>query len=86
MQVGRDEGRFRQLMLVVEESDVEIFDLDVKFDRGRNWDVPVRHHFRENQRTRAIDLPGDRRIIKRIVLRYGNLPGGGRARVQVWGR
>ena len=42
--------------------------------------------FREGQRTRVIDLPGDDRVIARIELAYRNLPGGGRARVEIWGR
>jgi len=45
----------------------------------------VKHYFREGTRTRVIDLPGDKRIIRNINLRYRNLPGGGRARVEVWG-
>jgi hypothetical protein len=86
IEVGRDEGRFKQLTLVVEGSDVEILDLDVKFGNGKAWDVPVRQFFREGERTRVIDLPGDRRFIKRIAVRYANLPGGGRAHVQFWAR
>ena len=41
--------------------------------------------FREGQRSRAIDFPGDERTIKHIDFKYRNLPGGGRARVAVYG-
>jgi hypothetical protein len=41
--------------------------------------------FKEGSRTRVVDLPGDDRVIKAINLRYKNLPGGGRAKVEVWG-
>jgi hypothetical protein len=46
----------------------------------------VKVFFRENTRTRAIDLPGDRRVISWVEFKYRNLPGGGKARVQVWGK
>jgi hypothetical protein len=42
--------------------------------------------FREGARTRAIDLPGDDRRIQRIELQYKNLPGGGKARIEIWGK
>jgi hypothetical protein len=86
IQVGRDEGKFRQLMIVVLDSDLELLEFDVKFGRGPEWRPNVRQVFHENTRTRAIDLPGDRRVIKHIDFKYRNLPGGGRARVQVWGK
>jgi hypothetical protein len=84
--VGRDEGKFRKLMIVVLDSDLELLSFDVKLARGPAWQPNVRQFFREGTRTRAIDLPGDRRVIRHIDLTYRNLPGGGRARVQVWGR
>ena len=44
----------------------------------------VHHHLvREGTRTRVIDLPGDDRVIKVIKFKYRNLPGGGKAKVQV---
>ncbi len=86
IQVGRDEGRFRRLTLVVLDSEMELIELEVKFGKGKPFRPQVAHFFRESSRTRVIDLPGDSRVIKWIELRYKNLPGGGRARVQVWGK
>ncbi|HEX8112556.1 MAG TPA: hypothetical protein VF516_32725 [Kofleriaceae bacterium] len=83
--VGRYEGRFSKLTIVVENSDLELIDLSIKFEHGPPWHPAVQHFFREGQRTRAIDFPGDERIIKHIDFRYRNLPGGGRARVAVYG-
>ena len=83
--VGKYEGKFTKLTLVVADSDLELIDLSVKFLRGAPWHPQVSHYFREGQRTRTIDFPGDERTIKQVDLRYRNLPGGGRARVQVWG-
>jgi hypothetical protein len=34
----------------------------------------------------VIDLPGGARSIKKVEFRYGNLPGGGRAQLELWAR
>jgi hypothetical protein len=83
--VGRHEGRFTRLMMVVEDSDLELIGFVVHFGRGAPFRPAVTHFFREGQRTRAIDLPGDDRIIRHIDLRYRNTPGGGRAKVMIYG-
>jgi len=85
IEVGRYEGKFTKLTLYVEKSDLELLDLEVTFGNGQRWHPSVQHVFREGSRTRVIDLPGDDRVIKNINLRYKNLPGGGRAAVEVWG-
>ncbi|MGE0548072.1 MAG: hypothetical protein AB7O24_06675 [Kofleriaceae bacterium] len=83
--VGRNEGKFTRLTIVVKDSDLEMIDFSIKFVRGPDWRPPgVTHYFRENSRTRVIDLPGDDRAIRHIDFRYRNLPGRGRAKVQVW--
>ncbi|HEU5061264.1 MAG TPA: hypothetical protein VFU21_32255 [Kofleriaceae bacterium] len=88
IKISKQEGRFSHLMLVVEQSDLEMLDMEITFGNGEKFSPPVRQFFRENTRTRAIDLPGaqaDRRI-KDVTFRYGNLPGGGRARVALYGK
>jgi hypothetical protein len=86
IEVGRAEGKFRRVTVVVLDSDLEMIDMDIKFGRGENFHPEVRQVFNEGTRTRVIDLPGDDRVIKRIEFKYKNLPGGGKARVQVWGK
>jgi hypothetical protein len=83
--VGRYEGKFSKLTLVVEASELELLDFEVTFGNNQKWNPRIAHYFRENTRTRVIDLPGDDRVIKYIDLKYKNVPGGGRARVEVWG-
>ena len=84
IEVGRHEGKFSKLTIVVEDSDLEMTDFQIKFGKGAPWHPEVKQFFKEGQRTRAIDFPGDERAIKRIEFGYRNLPGGGRAKVQVW--
>jgi hypothetical protein len=84
--VGKQEGRFDQLTLVVQDSDLELNDFLITFGNKETFQPNVRHVFREGSRTRVIDLPGNDRFISRIDLRYANIPGGGKARVEVWAR
>ena len=86
IEVGRHEGKFAKLTLVVLDSDLEMLDFEIKFAKGAPWHPEVRQIFKEGTRTRVIDFPGDERTIKFIDFKYKNLPGGGRAKVQVWAK
>jgi hypothetical protein len=83
--VGRKEGRFHRLQILVESSALEMYDVLVVFGDGSTYSPQTRLVFEPNTRTRVIDLPGGARVIRRVEFRYGNLPGGGRARVELWG-
>jgi hypothetical protein len=86
IQVGRDDGRFKAIQLKVEGSSMVLADVVVTFGDGSKFEPKTRIVFDKNSSTRVIDLPGDRRVIKRVDFHYGNLPGGGRARVELWAR
>jgi hypothetical protein len=86
IEVGRYEGRFSKMTIVVTDADLEMIDFSVKFGRGEPWHPAVNQVFREGTRTRVIDFPGDERSIKFIDFRYRNLPGEGHAKVQVWAK
>ena len=79
-------ARYDRLAMVVYDSDLELLDFVVKFANGEVWSPSLRHVFREGQRSRTIDLPGDDRHISEIELVYKNLPGGGAARVEIYGK
>jgi hypothetical protein len=84
--VGKYEGKFDQLQLVVLDSDIDLKDITVQFSNGEKWSPALKHSFRQGQRSRVIDLPGNNRTIAKIELVYANTPGGGRAKVAVYGR
>ena len=83
--VGKYEGKFHKLTLVVLDSDLEMFDMSIKFHHGEPYHPEVKSVFKENTRTKVIDLP-DERSIKWIEFKYRNLIPDRRARVQVWGK
>jgi hypothetical protein len=84
--VGAQEGRFNHIMFVVEQHAVEIFDVKVTFGDGSRHDVPTRLVFRPDTRSQVVDLPGANRVVRRVEFRYGNVPGRGRAHVELWAR
>ena len=82
--VGARAGAYRRIMIVVENSALEMHDVVVHFDDGSAFSPPTRHVFAANTRSHVIDLPGSRRNIRSVEFRYGNLPGGGRAQAELW--
>jgi hypothetical protein len=84
IRVGARDGSFRRIMIVVEDSALEMHDVVVKFADGTEFSPRTRHVFAAETRSHVIDLPGNRRIIRAVEFRYGNLPGGGRAEAELW--
>ncbi len=85
--VGRSEGRFRQLKIVVEGAPVEVRDIRVTFGDGSTFHPETRLEFGRNTESRAIDLPGRDRFIRKIDFVYRKTSGLFRqATVSVYGR
>ena len=84
--VGRGDGRFHEIMVVVERAPVEIYDLVVTFGDGERFEPRTRMVFGRDTTSRNIDLPGGARVIRRVDFRYGNLVAGAQAKVELWGR
>lgn len=77
--------RYQRIKLVVEHSAVELFDVVIVFGNGEVYSPGTRLVFGQGTTSREIALPGGARHIERVEFRYGNLPGSGRAQVEVWG-
>lgn len=86
LKVGKKAGSYTRIALVVVDSSLEMFDVVVKFGNGDKWSPDTRLVFAENDQSRVMDLPGDARKIKEVTFKYGNLAGGGKAKVQLWGK
>jgi hypothetical protein len=84
--VGRAEGKFSVIQLKVEQSSLEMFDVVVSFADGTSFSPNTRVTFGQGSTSRVIDLPGEKRVIKRVDFKYGNIPGGGRAQVELWAK
>lgn len=68
--VGADEGVFKKVKLVVKKSGIHIKDMKIHFMNGDIMDVKVREIIPAGGETRAIDLPGNNRVIKKVVFWY----------------
>src|SRR5438876_9053004 len=69
--VGAREGSYRRIMIVVENSALEMHSVVVHFSDGSAFAPETRHVFAANTRSHVIDLPGARRNIRSIEFRYG---------------
>lgn len=84
--VGLRDGRFNAIRIDVNEGTVEMYNIRVLFTNGENFSPDTRLVFREVERSRVIDLPGDARGIRRIEFAYRNREARGQAVVSVYGR
>jgi hypothetical protein len=85
--VGRDDGRFGELMFEVEGGAIVMNNVRVIFGNGQDYSPPTELVFSDDERSRAINLPGNARVIRRIVFNYRSLhTGQGRATISVYGR
>jgi hypothetical protein len=70
IQVGRHEGKFRQIQVRVQGAPVEIHDMVITFGNNEKFSPPLRHRFDERSNSRVIDLPGERRTIRNVEFNY----------------
>ena len=86
VRVGKYQGRYARVALVVTESSLEVGDVVLQFGNGQHWSPGLRHSFADGSRSRAIDLPGHVRFIQAMELLHGSVPPGTRAHVELWGQ
>jgi hypothetical protein len=68
--VGRSDGRFRAIQLRISGGAIEFQRVVVHFGNGTQEDLAIRQRIPNDGATRAIDLPGERRIIESVELWY----------------
>lgn len=79
-------GPMRSIVIEVERAAVNFESVTIEFGHGAPMDVPIRSVIRPGDRTREIDLPGEARVIRKIIFRYRTVGPGPDARVVVWGK
>lgn len=85
MVTARD-GLFKALQLRVSGSPMEMYNVRVVFGDGTAYSPNTRMNFAQGSWTRQIDLPGGKRIIRKVEFWYRSKgPRSGRATVQVFG-
>ena len=85
--VTADRGEYRAIRLRVEGAPVRFDRVVVHYGNGNSEPIHVRRMIRPESETRAIDLPGRRRVIQSVEFWYerGNWRNGRRPRVVLLG-
>jgi hypothetical protein len=86
IEVGRDEGRFQKIRVVVRGAPIQLRDMKVIFADDSVFDPVSRDRILREDSAYVFDLPGHRRIIKRITFLYRSIDRReGKATVLVYG-
>lgn len=83
--VGSKKGVFHRIRFDVTGSALDLHSVVVTFGNSETFAPETRYSFGKGEGSRSIDFPGGGRRIEKVVFRYGNLPGGGRAHVTLYG-
>lgn len=81
------DGLFTKLKFVVRKAPIFVHNVRIVFGNGEDKNIVVNKRIAPGTESRVIDLPGNKRIIRKVVLNYKSVPTGlGRATVVLWGR
>ena len=60
----------------------------IHFRNGQTQDVALKNVFKDGDKSRVIDLPGNRRFIDKVIFWYeaASSDNGGKPTVELWGR
>ncbi|MCB9931843.1 MAG: hypothetical protein H6841_00310 [Planctomycetes bacterium] len=86
IEVGAKEGRYVSLMIGVIEGNLEMWDIKVTFGNDETYSPEIRAEFKQGERSRQIDLPGEARVIKEVTFKYKSKLRKGKATVKLFGK
>ena len=85
--VTRMEGRFSAIKIKVYKAPIDMMKCVIHYGNGQTQEVQMRNTIRAGGETRVIDIPGSKRVIKKVVFWYDTKNFvGKRAKVELWGR
>lgn len=85
--VGRFEGFFTALQVKVRKGPINMHRMVVHFHNGGTKEVELKYNFTDGSESRVIDLPGNARIIDKVVFWYDTKDfNDSKAIVELWGR
>jgi hypothetical protein len=85
--VGRFEGFFTALQVRIRKGPINMHKMVVHFHNGDTKEIELRNNFAAGSESRVIDLPGNTRIIDKIVFWYDTKGfADSKAVVELWGR
>ena len=85
--VTHHEGVYKRVKFVVRKAPIYLKNINIVFGNGSNKNIVFNKRFNAGQTTRVIDLPGNKRIIKKIKFNYKTINNGkGKALMVAWGK
>ena len=85
--VGRFEGFFDALQVKVRNGAINMQKMIVHFGNGDTKEIELRNNFTDGSESRVIALPGNTRMISKVVFWYDTKNfEGSKAIVELWGR
>ena len=86
IEVTGKEGRFVSVLIGVINGNLEMYDIKFTFGNGDDYSPEVRQTFKEGERSRQIDLPGEARVIRKVEFKYKSKLRRGKATVKLFGK
>lgn len=85
--VTRADGVFSAIQLRIKRSPINMHKLAIHYGNGEVDEIDLRESFRAGSMSRVIDLPGNKRVIRKVVMWYDTKNISNRKGVvEVWGR
>lgn len=85
--VTASEGIFKSVMLKVKKAPINMYKMTLVFGDGSEQNVELKNNFRAGSQSRIIDLEGNNRVIRKVVLLYDTKNYKRRkATVELWGK
>jgi hypothetical protein len=85
--VTRAEGVFTALKIKVKKAPINFHKLVVHFGNGETEELELRNNFSAGSESRVIDLPGNKRVIRKVEFWYDTKNLAARKGIiEVWGR
>lgn len=83
----RLEGIFTAIQVRVKTAPINMHKLEIQYGNGEIQEIELRNNFAANSESKVIDLPGNKRVIRRAVFWYDTKNISQRkGSVELWGR
>ncbi|MGB1104668.1 MAG: hypothetical protein ACPG21_13725 [Crocinitomicaceae bacterium] len=87
LMVTHHEGFYTKVRFGIRKAPVHIHNIRIVFGNGNDKNIVINKRIEPGTCTRVIDLPGNKRIIRKIKMNYKTVPGvNGRAVFVAWGK
>lgn len=87
LMVTAAKGAFRKIKFVCRKAPIQLLSVRIVYGNGTDTKIPVGKRIKPGTESPAFDLPGDQRIIKKVIFNYRTAPRStDRAVVKVWAK